>query len=53
MRTWRAKAALARDALDKVVTYFGKAPFSNYTVALEFLQASFRRGTNTASAWSI
>jgi predicted metalloprotease with PDZ domain len=32
------EGALARDALDKVVTYFGKAPFSSYTVALEFLK---------------
>jgi predicted metalloprotease with PDZ domain len=29
---------LARDALDKVAAYFGKAPFSNYTVVLEFLR---------------
>ncbi len=29
---------LARDALDKVTAYFGKAPFSNYTVVLEFLR---------------
>jgi predicted metalloprotease with PDZ domain len=32
------EGALARDALDKVTTYFGKAPFSNYTVVLEFLR---------------
>jgi predicted metalloprotease with PDZ domain len=30
--------SLARDALDKVTAYFGKAPFSNYTVVLEFLK---------------
>ena len=32
------EAALAREALDKVIAYFGKAPFSNYSVALEFLK---------------
>jgi predicted metalloprotease with PDZ domain len=32
------EGALAREALDKVVAYFGKAPFSAYTVALEFLK---------------
>jgi predicted metalloprotease with PDZ domain len=32
------EGALARDALDNVTTYFGKAPFSNYTVVLEFLK---------------
>ncbi len=32
------ESALAREALDKVIAYFGKAPFSNYTVALEFLK---------------
>jgi predicted metalloprotease with PDZ domain len=32
------EGALARYALDKVVAYFGKAPFSSYTVALEFLK---------------
>jgi predicted metalloprotease with PDZ domain len=31
------EGALAREALDKVTTYFGKAPFSNYTVQLELL----------------
>jgi predicted metalloprotease with PDZ domain len=29
---------LAREALDKVVAYFGKAPFTHYTVALELLK---------------
>jgi predicted metalloprotease with PDZ domain len=32
------EGALAREALDKVVAYFGKAPFSNYTVELELLR---------------
>ena len=32
------EGSLAREALDKVVAYFGKAPFSTYTVALEFLK---------------
>jgi predicted metalloprotease with PDZ domain len=32
------EAVLARDALDKVITYFGKAPFLNYSVALEYLK---------------
>jgi predicted metalloprotease with PDZ domain len=32
------ESALAREALDKVIAYFGKAPFSNYSVALEFLK---------------
>jgi predicted metalloprotease with PDZ domain len=32
------EAALAREALDKVITYFGGAPFANYTVALELLK---------------
>ncbi|MGA2429272.1 MAG: hypothetical protein ABSH13_12305 [Candidatus Acidiferrum sp.] len=32
------ESALARDVLDKVTAYFGKAPFSNYTVVLEFLR---------------
>jgi predicted metalloprotease with PDZ domain len=32
------EGALAREALDKVVAYFGKAPFSSYTVVLEFLR---------------
>jgi predicted metalloprotease with PDZ domain len=32
------EAALARDALDKVIAYFGKAPFSHYTVQLELLR---------------
>jgi predicted metalloprotease with PDZ domain len=32
------EGALARDALDRVLAYFGKAPFSSYTVALEFLK---------------
>jgi predicted metalloprotease with PDZ domain len=32
------EGALAREALDKVTNYFGKAPFSNYTVVLEFLK---------------
>lgn len=32
------EAALARDALNSVTAYFGKAPFSNYTVVLEFLR---------------
>jgi predicted metalloprotease with PDZ domain len=30
-------AKLARDALDKVTVYFGSAPFSHYTVVLEYL----------------
>jgi predicted metalloprotease with PDZ domain len=29
---------LARDALDRVLAYFGKAPFSHYTVVLEYLR---------------
>jgi predicted metalloprotease with PDZ domain len=29
---------LAREALDKVVAYFGNAPFTHYTVALELLK---------------
>jgi predicted metalloprotease with PDZ domain len=33
-----AEAALAREALDKLIAYFGKAPFSHYTVLLEFLR---------------
>jgi predicted metalloprotease with PDZ domain len=32
------EAALARDALDKVTAYFGQAPFTEYTVLLEFLR---------------
>ncbi len=32
------EGALARDALDKVVAYFGSAPFSAYTVDLELLR---------------
>jgi predicted metalloprotease with PDZ domain len=32
------EAALAREALDKVAAYFGKAPFTNYTVVLELLK---------------
>jgi predicted metalloprotease with PDZ domain len=32
------EGALARDALDKVTAYFGRAPFSNYTVELELLR---------------
>ncbi len=32
------EGALAREALDKVTAYFGKAPFSNYTVQLELLR---------------
>jgi predicted metalloprotease with PDZ domain len=32
------EGALARDALDKIITYFGKAPFSHYTVQLELLR---------------
>jgi predicted metalloprotease with PDZ domain len=32
------EGALAREALDKVIAYFGKAPFSSYTAALEFLK---------------
>lgn len=32
------EGALAREALDKVTSYFGKAPFSDYTVVLEFLK---------------
>jgi predicted metalloprotease with PDZ domain len=32
------ESALAREALDKVTAYFGKAPFSDYTVELEFLK---------------
>jgi predicted metalloprotease with PDZ domain len=31
------EGALARDALDKMIAYFGKAPFSHYTVQLELL----------------
>jgi predicted metalloprotease with PDZ domain len=31
------EGALARDALDKVSSYFGKTPFATYTVVLEFL----------------
>lgn len=30
---------LAREALDKVIAYFGKAPFTHYTVALELLKS--------------
>jgi predicted metalloprotease with PDZ domain len=30
--------ALACEALDKVIAYFGKSPFSSYTVVLEFLR---------------
>jgi predicted metalloprotease with PDZ domain len=32
------EGALAREALDKVIAYFGTAPFSNYTVELEYLR---------------
>jgi predicted metalloprotease with PDZ domain len=32
------ESALARDALDKMIAYFGKAPFSHYTVQLELLR---------------
>jgi predicted metalloprotease with PDZ domain len=32
------EGALARDALDKMTAYFGKAPFSHYTVQLELLR---------------
>jgi len=32
------EGALAREALDKVTAYFGKAPFSSYTVQLELLR---------------
>jgi predicted metalloprotease with PDZ domain len=32
------ESALAHEALDKVIDYLGKAPFSNYTVELEFLR---------------
>jgi predicted metalloprotease with PDZ domain len=32
------EGAFARDALDKVFAYFGKAPFSHYTVQLELLR---------------
>jgi predicted metalloprotease with PDZ domain len=32
------EATLARDALNKIVTYFGSAPFSHYTVVLEYLK---------------
>jgi predicted metalloprotease with PDZ domain len=32
------EGTLAREALDKVIAYFGKAPFASYTVALEFLK---------------
>jgi predicted metalloprotease with PDZ domain len=32
------EGALAREALDKVIAYFGKAPFSQYTVELELLR---------------
>jgi predicted metalloprotease with PDZ domain len=32
------EGALARDALDKVIAYFGKAPFLHYTVQLELLR---------------
>ncbi len=32
------EGALARDALDKVIAYFGKAPFSSYAVELEYLR---------------
>jgi predicted metalloprotease with PDZ domain len=31
-------ASLARDALDKVTAYFGSAPFSHYTVVIEYLK---------------
>jgi predicted metalloprotease with PDZ domain len=32
------EGAIAREALDKVIAYFGKAPFPNYTVQLELLR---------------
>jgi predicted metalloprotease with PDZ domain len=32
------EGALAREALDKVFAYFGKAPFAHYTVVLELLR---------------
>jgi predicted metalloprotease with PDZ domain len=32
------EASLARDALDKVTTYFGSAPFSHYTAVIEYLK---------------
>jgi predicted metalloprotease with PDZ domain len=32
------EASLARDALDKVTAYFGSAPFSRYTVVIEYLK---------------
>ena len=34
----KQEAELARDALDKVTAYFGKAPFTHYSVILEFLK---------------
>lgn len=41
------EGALARDALDKLVAYFGSAPFSAYTVDLELLRpVSPRHGYN-------
>ncbi len=36
--TFPSKLSLARDALDKVVAYFGSAPFSHYSVVLEYLK---------------
>jgi predicted metalloprotease with PDZ domain len=30
--------AIARDSLDKMIAYFGKAPFAHYTVVLELLK---------------
>jgi predicted metalloprotease with PDZ domain len=32
------EGALAREALDKLIAYFGSAPFSTYTVDLEFVR---------------
>jgi predicted metalloprotease with PDZ domain len=32
------EAAIARDALDRITSYFGSAPFSHYSVVLEYLK---------------
>src|SRR5579871_4148146 len=32
------EASLARDALDKLIAYFGSAPFPHYTIVMEYLK---------------
>jgi predicted metalloprotease with PDZ domain len=40
------EGALARDAMEKVIAYFGNAPFAHYTVALELLKPLDRHEYN-------